>query len=88
MRKRLDVLSAFSHNEGMDLRTYLDREGMTVSEFARRVGISHSNVLRWMSGAYRPSLAAMVAVEKETGGAVTARDFVPEVTVSQPEAAA
>ena len=61
----------------MTLSDYLTRHSLTASEFGRRLGVSHSTVLRWCSGDHAPSLATIRRIEEATGGAVTVQDFMP-----------
>ena len=60
----------------MTLADYLARTGTTLEAFGARLGVAHSTVQRWATGQSRPrGRAAMEAVVRATGGAVTAADF-------------
>ncbi len=73
------MLDAFVHGmhiiDAMELRTYLAENGETPSAFARRVGRSHSTVLRLMDRQVAPSAETVHAVYEATGGQVTASDL-------------
>ncbi len=62
----------------MQLSDYLREKDLTTTEFGRLVGISHGTVSRLASGKRKPSLALLEKIERETEGAVTARDFYEE----------
>jgi transcriptional regulator with XRE-family HTH domain len=61
----------------MKLREYLAQEGITTSEFARRIGLSQPSVSRLMNGHRAPSLDTILAIERVTKGKVKASDFAP-----------
>lgn len=72
----------------MRLTDYLEAKGITDTEFARLVGVSHSLVHYWKSGAKRPSMETAARIRDATGGAVTADDFMPPPRASARAAAA
>lgn len=51
-------------------------EGITDAFLAEKVGRERSTVTRWRLGRTKPDWEAMAALEKETAGAVTFRDFM------------
>lgn len=59
----------------MTLRDWLKKQGMTPTAFARLMGVSHSTVLRYLSGDRIPEKDVMERIARETGGAVTPNDF-------------
>ncbi|TWB39707.1 helix-turn-helix domain-containing protein [Nitrospirillum pindoramense] len=59
----------------MTLADYLQAQGLTAAEFARRIGRSRSTVGRWCAGLRHPDAAAMRAIMEETKGAVMPNDF-------------
>ena len=61
----------------MNLQDYLTQQGITPSEFAKRIGVSQPTVSRYLRGVRFPRLKHLVAIERETGGAVRASDFLP-----------
>jgi len=62
----------------MDLRAYLDREGLTLEAFAKRVDLSTASVSRLVRGLQRPDWDTMTKIARETAGEVTPNDFLPE----------
>lgn len=62
----------------MTLSQYLDQAGRgAMTRVAKDVGVSVVTVLRWRRGQAAPSWQHIPAIERATGGAVTAEDFVP-----------
>jgi antitoxin CcdA len=59
----------------MKLEAYLADRGLTQAAFAARIGVSGPTVHRWIAGKARPDWRALGAIERETQGAVTYRDF-------------
>jgi 3-methylcrotonyl-CoA carboxylase alpha subunit len=51
-----------------------------VIETARKLGVAHTTVIRWVSGETSPPLAQMGRIAQATGGAVQPNDFL-EVTL-------
>lgn len=60
----------------MQLSTWLEEEEMTNVEFARRLGVAHTTVGRWISGEVFPRHGYLRQIEKLTCGRVTAADFL------------
>ena len=62
----------------MTLSDYLKAAGRGAqSRLAREVGVSVPSVWRWKEGEALPSLSRIPAIERATGGKVTAADFLP-----------
>lgn len=61
----------------MTLHEYLQQHGLTQVEFARRLNIRVSTLNGWRMGRRFPRAHDLAAIERETQGAVTARDFFP-----------
>jgi len=59
----------------MQLRTFLEESGTSVSKFAREIDVLAKSVYRYMDGTRRPSPAIMYRIVTATAGAVTANDF-------------
>lgn len=59
----------------MNLAAFMEAEGITDVQLAEKVKRDRSNVLRWRKGTTKPDFAALVELEKISGGKVTARDF-------------
>jgi transcriptional regulator with XRE-family HTH domain len=62
---------------GMTLSEYLHSKRLSQRDFARAIGATEPTVSRWCNGVARPSNDAMIAIYRETGGAVTVLDFHP-----------
>lgn len=60
----------------MKLAEYLDREGIKRGDFAERIGVSAGRVTQLCDGGW-PSSDVAEKIVVETGGAVTADDFLP-----------
>ena len=73
----------------MNLKSYLDREKLSVAEFARTAGFRSRQVVHsYLSGERFPTPENLKRIREATGGAVTADDFVDQHTAPAPEAAA
>lgn len=59
----------------MTLQDWLDRESVTVGEFASRIGRSSEAVRRYVMGDRIPDRETMPLIAQETAGAVTPNDF-------------
>lgn len=71
----------------MQLSEWLKLRNITAAEFAGRIGVSPMAVSRYLSGQRRPDWDIVLPkIVKETGGAVTANDFlsppVPQQSVA------
>jgi DNA-binding transcriptional regulator YdaS (Cro superfamily) len=60
----------------MQLRAYLDREGIAADDFAAKIGVDPVSVHRYLRGVRRPKWTVMGRIIKATSGEVTANDFV------------
>jgi transcriptional regulator with XRE-family HTH domain len=58
------------------LASYLEANGLTQADFARRVGITQSALSKICNGG-STSLDTAVAIERESGGSVKATDLKP-----------
>lgn len=59
------------------LKQFLDREGRSISDLARRVGVAPSTIFRILNGERRPSLKLAKRISAETG--VPVKTLLPEV---------
>lgn len=64
----------------MKLTDYLTSRGLTPEAFAELIEIDPVSVRRYMQETRRPKWDVAARIAQVTGGAVTANDFVPEVT--------
>lgn len=74
----------------MKLATYLDREGISPTEFARRCGKPPSTISRLLAGSRDPGLGLLRDIMTITNGEVTPNDFLEAdglVRAGEPEAA-
>ena len=66
----------------MQLRDYLADRGQTPAEFAKKIGVHHDAVRKWLRGERVPRPKQITAIMRATGGRVTANDLQPsEVAV-------
>lgn len=67
----------FGNEWGMDaLSRYLEGRGERISSFAVRIGRSPSTLTRALSGDRNPSVGLARDVERGSGGAVSAEEFI------------
>jgi len=66
----------------MKLALWLDANGLSDAEFARRISKTHTTVLRLKRGEIRPSLETVEAIRAATNGEVTADDFMAPFEVA------
>ncbi len=59
----------------MRLQDYLAETGMTRAEFARRIGVKHISVTRYVNEGRVPEPSVMEKIIEATEGKVTANDF-------------
>jgi transcriptional regulator with XRE-family HTH domain len=71
-----------------DLKDYLSRAGMKQEAFALRVGVTQATVSKLIARTMTPSLELALKIEDATGGAVSARSWLPspETQSEQPGA--
>ncbi len=62
----------------MNLKEYLDREGIMYKRFAERIGISQTHLRDIFSGKYLPSLTVAHQIEKCTHGTITMLSWVED----------
>lgn len=60
----------------MKLDQYLTQNRLSLAVFAKSVGSSASTVMRVRDGVVIPSRKTMAAIERATGGAVTATELL------------
>lgn len=69
------AIMALSPHKG--LRGWLTANGVTMVAFAKKAGVTHSTVSRWCTGEVFPRGKKLVAIHRQTNGAVSADDFLP-----------
>jgi transcriptional regulator with XRE-family HTH domain len=85
-----------AHNLTKDIRVggdgalpnWLRAQNVSVTEFARSLGLNASSVSRFCSGQARPSLDTAMAIERETNGAVPASFWSRQVAATASGASA
>jgi transcriptional regulator with XRE-family HTH domain len=60
----------------MDLREYLFRKKLTVTEFAKKINYGRTYVNEIITGNRTPGRKLAEAIEKETNGEVTIKDLI------------
>ena len=60
----------------MKLGTYLRKNGIPQSEFARILGVTQQAVAHWVAGERFPRRGHLIRIHQKTDGAVTPRDFI------------
>lgn len=73
----LDMHMHDMHYRAMTLAEYLSSKRITDEAFASMVNLSQSQISRIKRGISRPSWSALAAIERATGGEVSASDFLP-----------
>ncbi len=61
----------FEKPQGVVLREWLRKNGVSANEFAKNLNIAQPTLSRWMSGKALPTVDHAVAIEAATGGAVS-----------------
>ena len=72
-------LTLRAYHVPMTLVEYRDRETLTLSALADRLGMRVSTVHGYLSGARRPEPKQCVAIARATNGAVTPRELRPDL---------
>ena len=60
-----------------DLATYLAETGISQKAFASSIGVDPSVVSRFVKGTAKPGMPLAFRIEDATGGAVSARSWLP-----------
>ncbi len=63
----------------MRLEVWMKENRVTQAEFAARVGTTQETVSKWIAGLRMPRPKRLALIKSETGGAVTADDFLGSV---------
>lgn len=73
----------------MQLSDYLEANGLTLADFAGRIGRTSATVSRIARGLHKPDWETMEAINRITNGTVTPNDFLdPTAPASTPSEAA
>lgn len=60
----------------MKLKKYLDNNKITITDFAKKIGIHRNNLSRIINGNHFPSRTVAYKIEKLTSGEVTAESLL------------
>ena len=63
----------------MTLKEWREKNDLTLEETAKKLSLNYSTFLSYYYGHRKPSAPACLAIEVQTDGEVTLRDFYPEV---------
>lgn len=61
------------------LREYLSDRKIPITAFALRIGVARGTLHQYLRGEQFPRPQTLSRIRDETGGAVTANDFMPDV---------
>lgn len=61
----------------MNLREWINTQNGTVRQIADAAGVHYATAWKWTNGKKLPDWKHIPAIERATGGMVTAADFVP-----------
>jgi transcriptional regulator with XRE-family HTH domain len=75
VKKSLESRHECTYQVHMRLQDYLADTGVTRAEFARRIGVKHITVTRYVSEGRVPEPSVMEKIIEATEGKVTANDF-------------
>jgi transcriptional regulator with XRE-family HTH domain len=68
----------------MNLRTFLEQTGISITDFAREIGVYPQAVHRYLRGERMPRPDVMRLILKATDGAVTADSFLLQLVLPKP----
>jgi len=71
---------------GMKLDQYMSENQLTDVALASRLGVASTTVMRWRKRETKPDWGVLPVLAAETGGAVTANDFLDAPAISDGEA--
>lgn len=72
----------------MKLADFLSETGLSVIDFAGRIGVTRQALHRYISGERRPEWDVLLRISKETDGKVTPNDFLGVAVEAEPARAA
>lgn len=67
----------------MDIRAYLEKNGMTQREFGALIGVTQSRVSQWLAGETIEAERA-IAIEEKTDGAIRRHELRPDLFDKRP----
>lgn len=84
----MTTISRFGKLTGMQLKAYLAENGLTLTAFARSMGLGVQTLHRYVHGRRFPPADVLLRIRNATGGQVTADDFVDQHTAGTTPASA
>jgi len=60
------------------LKNFLEINNISITDFAKKIGSSHAQLSRWLTGFYIPSIKVIVEIETLTFGIVKPKDWIIE----------
>jgi transcriptional regulator with XRE-family HTH domain len=60
----------------MKLKAWLNKEGLSKTEFAKKVGITRHALYLYLKGKRQPRLDIALRIEEATNGEVTVKDLI------------
>jgi DNA-binding transcriptional regulator YdaS (Cro superfamily) len=70
------------YNPGMDLKTFLKKQGITQTALAGAIGVSPPFIAEVVAGRKEPSLETALRIEESTRGQVSLNDLKPAFVAS------
>jgi len=71
----------------MRLDTFLSKYGLSPADFAKRIGVSRTSVVRYVNKTRRPDWPVLERIKLETNGLVTPEDFFDGGAATPPSGA-
>lgn len=76
--KAVDINKQQCYFYGMDIKTYLSKNGISQSAFAEMTGVTQGMVWQWLQGLRPVSPSSCVVIEKFTNNDISRRDLRPD----------
>lgn len=71
----------------MTIRDYLTEEGITAAEFGRRINVSRSQMIRYITGERRIPAERAIEIERASDGKIRREELRPDLFNVVPELA-
>jgi transcriptional regulator with XRE-family HTH domain len=72
-------MNGFLAHSTVPIRAYMERHGMTQTDFARQMGVSQSAVSQWLRGEKGISIRTAGRLEKRSGGEIRIATLFPKL---------
>ncbi len=70
----------YADTRRVTLKRYLERNRLSVEEFAKMVGVHNTTLYRYLNGTAAPTATTLKAIVDATDGAVTADELLAEMS--------